>query len=565
MQTIKSIPAPVGISALFALFLTQGASAQGPAVVPRDGSATPKPAAARLSGRVVAADTGKPLRGAVVHIVSSRAANPNERQTRWVTTDRDGRWELGALTAGRYTVGVAKGGYLTVQYGQQRPFERGKTLEIADGQSLDRIDVALPRGGVITGRIVDDAGDPVASAFVRAVRYRYVDGQRQLTPLAEGLEGLLTGGGGAVTDDLGQYRLYGLAPGEYYVSALFNPPGESANRTGYPPSFYPGTTTAADAQRVAVRIAQETQNVSFNLAPTRYAVVAGSVIGSAGTPVRASVALTSTELTAGSPVAPTVAAADGTFAIENVPPGEYRLQVWYTGNDVSVSEFATLPVSVTGQDLTALTIVTAPGATASGRVVFEGGVAPDVRLWVRTAAAVPGATTLANSSVGVRPDLTFEARGLVARQTFRPGNLPEGWFLRSVMHEGRDITDSGYDFTPGQSVADIDIILTQRATTLSGTVRDRERQIADYTVVAFSTDSSRWGYQTRFVRSIRPDQSGSFSFRGLPPADYYLIALEYVETGQEMDPEQLEKWKPFGTRVTLADGESSSIVLKLTR
>ena len=97
--------------------------------------------------------------------------------------------------------------------------------------------------------------------------------------------------------------------------------------------------------------------------------------------------------------------------------------------------------------------------------------------------------------------------------------LPEGWFLKSVTHNGVDITDTGYDFKAGQRVSGIEIHLTRRVTGLSGTVQDaRGDAVADYTIVAFSTNAGRWGYQTRFVRSARPDQSGTFMERPAPPS-----------------------------------------------
>ena len=89
--------------------------------------------------------------------------------------------------------------------------------------------------------------------------------------------------------------------------------------------------------------------------------------------------------------------------------------------------------------------------------------------------------------------------------------------------------------------------------------------VGDYTVVAFSTNADRWGYQTRFVRSARPDQGGTFTLRGLPPDEYFVVALEYVETGQEFDPEQLAKWKAPATTVELREGETKSLSLKLTQ
>ena len=213
-----------------------------------------------------------------------------------------------------------------------------------------------------------------------------------------------------------------------------------------------------------------------------------------------------------------------------------------------------------------MAVSTAPGATASGRVVFEDGAKVNARMFVRSVTTVAGAPTFSNTSVGVDPDLTFEVSGLTDRQTFRTGMLPEGWFFKSVTHEGVDITDSGYDFKPGQRISGIEIHLTRRATTLSGTVQDdRGSPVGDYTVVAFSTNADRWGYQTRFVRSARPDQGGTFTLRGLPPDEYFVVALEYVETGQEFDPEQLANWKAPATTVELREGETKSLSLKLTQ
>ena len=519
---------------------------------------------ARLSGRVVAADTGKPLPGALVHLVDLRATNPAQRERRWVTTNAEGRWELTTLSPGRYTLSASKSGYLKLEYGQLRPFERGKILELAAGQTVT-VDLTLPRAGAITGRIVDEFGDPVTAVLVRAMRYRYVDGQRHLIPLVEGLE-VLTNGGGDITDDLGQFRLYGLTPGDYYVSAVFTPPGESATRAGYPPVYYPGTPVVAQARPVAVRIGEEAQNISFNLLTAPYSNVSGTIINSAGSTVKASVNLRAVEAIAVSGESTAATGGDGTFVLSNVPPGDYRLQVWGVQGPGGVPEFAAMPVTVSGQDLAGLVVTTLPGATARGRVIFEEGSRPDARLFVRAVTTVAGAPTFANTSVGVQPDLTFELRGLSERQTFRLGLLPEGWFLKSVTHDGVDITDAGYDFKPGQQVSGVEIVLTRRATTLTGSVQDANgAPIGDYTVVAFAADSAKWGYQTRFVRSARPDQQGGFSIRALPPGDYLVVALEYVETGQEFDPEQLQRWKSLGVPVTLAEGEAKTVTLKLAR
>jgi protocatechuate 3,4-dioxygenase beta subunit len=518
---------------------------------------------ARMSGRVFAGDTGKPLRGAFVNVIDSRAANPNERQGRWVATDANGRWEFTDLGPGRYTVVVTKSGYLKIEYGQQRPFERGRTVELSAGQVLDRVDLTLPRGSAITGRIFDEFGDPAAAVMVRALRHRYVDGRRQLTPLSEGIE-VLANGGGDITDDLGQFRIHGLAPGDYYVSASFSPPGEAAGRVDYLPTYYPGTASPTDARRITVRLGEEADNINVNLVIARFASVSGRVLNSLNAPVKASLQL-STADPSGLPVGPATAAADGTFAFRHVPPGDYRLRVYGAQSSSGVAEFASVPVVVGDDDVAGIVVITSAGATASGRVVFEDGEKPDTRLFVRTAATVPGAT-FSNTSVGVNPDMSFSASGLTERQTFRLGAVPDGWFLKSVTHRGLDITDTGYDFTPGERVTGIQVLLTRRATTLTGAVQDdRGDRVGDYSIVAFSSDRNKWGYLTRFVRSARPDQDGRFTIRALPPDDYLVIAVEYLESGQELDPDQLRAWEASATRVSLSEGGTQAVSLKLSR
>lgn len=520
---------------------------------------------ARMRGRVFAADTGKPIAGAIVTVVDTRATNPNERQGRWIRTDAYGRWEAQDLRPGAYVLSASKAGYLKIEYGQKRPFERGKSLDVAAGQVLDKVDLALPRGGAITGRVFDEFGDAAAGVLVRALRQRYVNGRRELTPLVETLEGFASGAGD-ITDDLGQFRIYGLSPGDYYVSALFSPPGEAGAATGYPPVYYPGTPAAGEAHRIRVGLGEESQNINVPLVSARYAVVSGIVVNSLNAPASASIQLVATDPVANAPVSPARAASSGVFTLRSVPPGEYRLNVYDVRPTPGSPEFASLPVSVTGEDVTALTVSTAPGATASGRVVFEGDGPVNAPLFVRSVSTVAGAPTFSNTSVGTNPDRTFELSGLGGRQTFRVGSPPEGWFLKSVTHEGVDITDSGYDFRPGQRVSGIEIRLTRRATSLSGTVQNAGGDVVgDYSIVAFSTNPDRWGYQTRFIRSARPDQSGKFAMRGLPPDEYFVVALEYVETGQEFDPEQLAAWKALATTVELREGESKTVSLKLAQ
>jgi len=514
----------------------------------------------------MAGDTGKPVRRALVQLMS-----PDTPQGRSISTDADGRWELKTLPAGNYRVRVQKGGYVALFYGQQRPFAQGKVVDVSEGQVVEKLDVTLPRAGVITGAVTDEFGEPVTSARVTAMRYGYANGQRRLVPV-----------GFASTDDIGQYRVFGLNPGEYVISAAMSSGmviSGSEDRNGYATTYYPGTPVATDAQRVRVAEGQEIQQISFNMASTRVAVISGTATNSAGKPInRGFITLISygesgAQMGFGSQLKP-----DGSFSFTSVSPGEYRVAVQYTpdsdgggspfGGGLPGTEYASVPVTIAGRDVTGLALVTTTGGSAKGKITFEGNAPGSVSPAAISVGAVPASAALNNMMSGgsarVRDDWTFEVTGLSDRRRFRINTAPTGWFLKSITQDGTDVTDAGIDFSQGQKVSNVEIVLTQRAGTLTGTVQDaRDKPVNDFVVVAFSADSSRWGYMTRYVRSARPNQDGRFSVTGLPADEYFVVALDYVESGEESDPEQLEKWKSLATRVTVADGESKPLILKL--
>jgi hypothetical protein len=172
------------------LALAAAASAQPTAPSPTTGTAT-------VRGRIVAADTGKPLRRARIFFSSPELGG----SPRTANTNAEGRYEIKELPAGRYTVSADRSGYLQLRYGQRRPLEAARPLQILDGQTIEHVDFALPRTGLITGHLTDEVGDAIAGATVFAMRSEYWIGRRQLVP----------SGPPARTDDTGQYRVIGLA------------------------------------------------------------------------------------------------------------------------------------------------------------------------------------------------------------------------------------------------------------------------------------------------------------------------------------------------------------------
>ncbi|HEX6211070.1 MAG TPA: carboxypeptidase-like regulatory domain-containing protein, partial [Methylomirabilota bacterium] len=330
-----------------------------------------------LRGVVVGGENGRPLRRAVV-----RLYGPALREGRMTSTDEDGRWELSDLPAGRFNLTASKAGYVSLQYGQRRPFEPGRPVELRSGQTLEHVSFNLPRGAVISGRIVDEFGDPVAEAMVTAMRYRFFNGRRRLIPA----------GRVSQTDDLGQFRIYGLPPGDYFVSATMRGDMtfgmESDSRAGYAPTYYPGTGSAQQAQRISVPLGGETSGITFPLMPVRTVRISGTALDAEGRPMAgAMVILTETMESAGGAMMFSMGGGnrvrdDGSFTLSNVSPGEYMLEAQrMQPGPNSRQDVATATVSVGTEDLTDVMLVASQPATLSGQLVIDvpptsGGVRP---------------------------------------------------------------------------------------------------------------------------------------------------------------------------------------------
>jgi hypothetical protein len=521
-----------------------------------------------LRGYVVAADNGSPIRRAQVRVSGGRSGS-----TRLATTDPQGRFEVRDLPAGRYVLGASKGGFVSLQYGQKRPSESGTPLELADGQVMEKLVIALPRGSVIGGRILDEFGEPIANAVVTAMRYGFASGARRLRP---------SGGQNArdTTDDQGHFRLFGLPPGDYVVSAAFRQGGDATDpngeNTGYAPTYYPGTSSIAEAQRVTVAVGQEQSNIIFSLIATRLVRVSGAVLNSQGTAVTEGTVMLgpigSARVAGPTPMSNFAGRinSNGQFRLVNVPPGRYLAQVRtgrLRGNNVAAGEFGRQEITVGAQDLDGVLLVTAPAARVSGYIVGDNGAALTISPQQVSVGARPvaldSASPSGNSTTRPRSDWTFEINDLYDPRVFRV-TAPDGWALKSVTLNGQDITDTPLDVTPGQTISGLQITLTERLTEISGRLADvRNTPITDATIVIFPADEGRWMYQSRFIRAVRPDQDGRFQIRGLPPYDDYLaLAVQGLEEGQAGDPEFLSSVRNSAVRLSLKDGESRVLDLR---
>jgi hypothetical protein len=558
--------------ALLAVLLASAA----PVVAQRPAPGAPAaidPLTASIQGRVTSADAGAPIRRAEVRALNERGVN------RLATTDGDGRFELRDLPAGEYRLTVSRTGYVSLAYGQRRPFEAAEVITLAQGQKA-AANLLLPRAGAIAGRLVDDAGEPLARARVQALRARMVEGRRRLQPA----------GPVDVTDDTGAFRLYGLPPGDYYVSAT--PREIERTVAGTTPGFagrstmttyYPGTLNLQEAQRVTVGVSTESR-ADMQLGPMRAATVSGLVVASNGRPAGDAqitlqselVSMGASAILAGPP--PLMVSghteADGTFVLSGVPPGPYVLQASVSPelafaldqriDMISAGEHAAMPVVVGGADVSGLTMTTGVGGELEGAFVRDPATTQPLPrgLSVQISGAQHGAVSRMTNAVAG----SFRLAGVRGPVHLQVSPLADSWAVKSILADGVDVTDQPIEAKNGATVR-IGIVLTDRVTEVTGSVTpasaaDTGRR--DHSVVVFAADAAKWRYPSRYLRTVRADEQGAFRMTALPGDERYLaVAVNYLEEGEGSDPEFLERMRDRATTFSLGDGGRATIDLRV--
>jgi hypothetical protein len=370
----------------------------------RDSATQPTAGTASISGVVVDdQDPARPVRRAVITLTGS-GLHPN----RGAITDDEGRFALRNLPAGRFTLMAERGGFITSAYGARRPGRPGTEIAIVDGRQIADLRVRLWRGAVLSGVLRDESGEPLAHWSIAAIP------ARQVTPVAL----TLNNNHQAVTNDLGEFRIFGLEPGAYVLRsgsyaatqiaaseaeidatfAALAARGRQAGGIPRPverleisttivstaPIYYPGTPVVADATPITLEAGEQRSGLDFPVHRTRVASVRGVIVGPDGAPVaKAAVQLAADGRPAqfaGTTPEPAMANSgpDGTFTLSPISPGSYRLLVRgviappsaRSGGAPSAG-WAVATVTVTGTDVDLARMALQPGLTLSGRVVVD--------------------------------------------------------------------------------------------------------------------------------------------------------------------------------------------------
>jgi uncharacterized protein (DUF2141 family) len=500
-------------------------------------------------------------------------------------TDDRGRFQFPGLRAGRYTVSATKDAWVPTSYGAKRPMRPGSAIPIADGQHAEIV-IKMLRGSVVTGVVLDHANQPAPQTSVNAMRYVMQNGERRLA----------TAGAGGVTDDRGVYRIYSLPPGEYVIRASAQPSAVSttggelrmildrtaSNRrddehtVAFAPTFYPGTTIATQAVTVTLGRAEERGGLDFTLQLVPTAPVEGTVILPDGTPAPAGTQvnlLPGPQPAGGAPPGMRTAriGTDGAFVFVDVSPGTYTVLARATvpstpPNSSPVMVWASTEIAVDGERISGLSLGLQPGMTIAGRVRFDGTrlEPPADFSSVRVSLApvqAEGTVAFSPGTNGIDAQGRFTISGVTPGRyrltaSFPGSGRPDGWQLRSAVVFNQDTLDIPIAVQPSQSISDASIVFTDHPAELTGTVHNAIGGAPnEFTVILFPADQSHWLPRARRIQATRPSADGTFAFRGLPPGEYHLAAIDDVENGEWFDPAFLQRLLPTAMKLTLGEGE----------
>lgn len=549
-----------------------------------------------ISGALTTADTGAPARRATVRLVRVSPA-----LTKTATSDSEGRFTFSDLPPGEYRLSATKPGYLDMVYGarQPGPTSPGTTISLAENQRIEKLVWTMPRGGVITGIVTDEFGDPSFNTPVRALRFSYRNGER-------------IAGQAAIsnTDDRGVYRLAGLLPGEYLVNAVPRdsvstlaaqanaerqmraqmtaqaksmpegpaaaemrdrvarmtaaPPPAPVASAGYVPVFYPGSTMPSGATVVSIGVGEERTGVDFPLQAIDTATIAGTVVNAEG-PLNDD---TRVQLIDPALPVPSVGVwfrntePDGKFSFQGVSPGNYVLKA-----------YSMLPLAEGGAVVTAaMNVSVGAGATSDVTLTLRGSVPVSGRLSLEglppadTAKARLVMRQIQTSAdwesppprVTLKPDGSFSVENVApGRYRFAVMGLPDGWTINSAMFGGVETADVHLTVEREGKYADGELTVTNRVAEVTGTLTTVANDAAaGYTVILFPTDRAMWLPESRRIQAALSGRDGRYTFKGLPAGDYRVAAVASPEPGREFDPVWLSELFAVSSTVRLAAGEA---------
>ncbi len=505
----------------------------------------------------VLSTTGEPLKKAQITL---RRADGGGEGGYAASSDAAGAFRFADLEPGKYVLHVQRNGYISQQHSSLG--RASSTFTLASGQQLTGLVVKLAPHGVISGKVTDEDGDPVAQCAVQVLAQRYVRGKRQYQPV-----------GGAQVNDLGEFRVANLAPGQYIIMVVSQSrtaglvravvPKDAPEET-YTTTYYPSGTEPAQATSIVVSAGSDRRGVDIRMVKTRTYHVEGKVIDAAtNLPVR-DVFLNLLPANGNGTFdtganGSLVRNAAGTFDIAGVRSGSYMLII--NGMNSGVRASTQLLVDVANENINDLIVIVKPPLPLYGSITVDGNESVDFSLMRFYLDPVIG-LSINNLMIQPKPDGTFTVANVSSvRLRLQVINMPESTYFKSVRMGAQEIAGSIIDLSGGVS-GPVEIVISAKGGQISGTVKDAKQEPAAGALVVLVPDSSRRD-QPHLFKQTPADQNGSFSLKGVPPGEYTLFSWESIEDGAWQDPGVLLRYEIDGTKVKVAQGGSETVQVKM--
>ena len=510
-----------------------------------------------MSGRVTRTDTGMPVEKASVRL--SRLDGRAVRSL--VATAESGDFNFLNLAAGEYRLTWTGNGLANPDASVTNPFGTGQLIKITDGQRLSNVQLQLSPMPVITGRVVDPAGNPMSDVRVYLSNLRNRADRPQLVLASTKIE---------ITDADGKYRFVDLLPGDYYIRATAGPfqqanPNDSTvvpdKLLPFVPTYFPGTPSALVARPVRVMLGVNATDVTIPLVPSELVPVSGRVSDATGQAVPDAVVLmmlTEAGQVQGELAARVKSDANGRFAYPGIPPGTYMMQVFAKNAFGS----RTVGVPAIAEGVSGIGVTVRPPVSAKGRVRFEGGAPPNrENFFVMFTPTDYSSGPIGSNSLMAKPneDWTFSLSGLAWTGLIRVSPV-SGWALKSVMLNGRDIVDVPSDFQTAD-VTGLELVMTNRLASIVGTVTDGDKPVAAM-ILVLPEELKNGLAAARPLTAGGSSSEGTFQIPGVLAGRYRLVAFQ---PPNNFDMEWIKGLYAFATPVTVSENETKTVALKLVR
>jgi protocatechuate 3,4-dioxygenase beta subunit len=520
---------------------------------------------ASVAGQVLRAATGEPLKKSRILL---RNADDDSADPYIAITNSEGRFLIAAIHPGRYSMRVAREGFISKSYDESETGDNSSVLTLKPGQQLNDLIFRLQKCAVISGRVLDEDGEPARFVSVEAIARSTHRGKISTQLVAS-----------VATNDLGEYRLFDLNPGSYFISAsvgqrswttigkvnidnsILNPAG------GYIRTYYPSVPEIQRASAVEVKGGDEMSSVDIILLRQRSYKVCGQVLNAAvdhpASDIRVEILPQGLESYSLADVRQSEAnRKTGEFELDDIPPGSYKIAAAYRDGE---NEFlGVTQVDVMDADVNAVRITITRGADLYGRVIKEGKISPSSA--IRISASNRDRETPGGSDRGeAKPDGTFIITGLPDGVFDISAFSPEcpTCFVKSATAAGADILDSGLTVSSGSAPSPIQLVLSSRSGTVAGTVKNDDGLPVSGATIVLVSDHPRHDENQDLYRIATADQAGYFVTVGIAPGKYHAFAWKNVDYQDYEDPDFRAAFLPKAQAFSVSEDEKKTLQLTL--